>query len=126
VYYIKYLDMFEQYYAHLQEVKSVFLQHLVSSLSVSRFTVHRLRADCSPLSNGALYGRVTTPDAVKIQFIPPEDEHSIARNMSRYLILYVYYRIMELCIKLVIETNLHYEARSEKTSNYVPFCSLVV
>jgi hypothetical protein len=28
---------------------------------------------------------VTIPDAVKIQFRPPEDEHSIARNMSRYL-----------------------------------------
>jgi hypothetical protein len=25
------------------------------------------------------------PDAVKKQFRPPEDEHSIARNMSRYL-----------------------------------------
>jgi hypothetical protein len=37
-----------------------------------------------PLSTGALYGRsqrVTIPDAVKIQFWPPEDEHSIARNM---------------------------------------------
>jgi hypothetical protein len=32
----------------------------------------------SPLSTGALYGRVTIPDAVKIQFRPPEDEHSIA------------------------------------------------
>jgi hypothetical protein len=44
--------------------------------------------DFSPLSTGALYGRsqrVTIPDAVKIQFRPPEDEHSIARNMSRYL-----------------------------------------
>jgi hypothetical protein len=49
---------FEQYYAHLQEVKIVFLQHLVSSLSVKGRAVHRLRA---------------------------EDEHSIARNMSRYL-----------------------------------------
>jgi virulence-associated protein VagC len=48
-------------------------------------SLHRLRADCSPLSTGALYGRsqrVTIPDAVKIQFWPPEDEHSIARNMS--------------------------------------------
>jgi hypothetical protein len=37
---------------------------------------------------GALHGRsqrVTIPDAVKIQFWPTEDEHSIARNMSRYL-----------------------------------------
>jgi hypothetical protein len=29
--------------------------------------------------------RVTIPDAVKIQFWPLEDEHSIARNMSMYL-----------------------------------------
>jgi hypothetical protein len=42
----------------------------------------------NPLLTGALYGRsqrVTITDAVKIQFLPPEDEHSIARNMSRYL-----------------------------------------
>jgi hypothetical protein len=53
----------------------VFLQHLVSS-------------HCSLLSPGAMYGclqRVTIPDAVKIQFLPPEDEHGIAQNMSRYL-----------------------------------------
>jgi hypothetical protein len=55
MYYIKYLTSFEQYYAHLQEVKIIFLQHLVSSFSVSGRAVHRLRADCSPLSTGALY-----------------------------------------------------------------------
>jgi len=35
-------------------------------------TVCRLRADCSPLSTGILYGRlqrVTIPDAVIIQFV---------------------------------------------------------
>jgi hypothetical protein len=42
-------------------------------------------SDCSPLSTGALYGRVTIPDAVEIQLRPPEDERSIAGNMSRYL-----------------------------------------
>jgi hypothetical protein len=36
---------FEQYYAHLQEVKIVFSQHLSSSLSVRGRAVHRLRAD---------------------------------------------------------------------------------
>jgi hypothetical protein len=36
---------FEQYYAHPQEVKIVFLQHVVSSLSVSGRAVHRLRAE---------------------------------------------------------------------------------
>jgi hypothetical protein len=77
---------FEQYHAHPQEAKILFLQHLVSSLSMSGRAVQQLRADCSPLSTGALHGRVTIPDAVKIQFWPPEDEHSIARNMSRYLV----------------------------------------
>jgi hypothetical protein len=74
-------------------------------------------ADCSPLSTGALYGRlqwVTMPDAVTIQFWPPEDEHSIARNMSRIIMWYIYYRIKELCTKLVIETSFYYDARSEK------------
>jgi len=49
----------------------VLLQHLVSSLSVSSHSVHRLRADCSPLSTGALNGclrRVMIPDAVTTQF----------------------------------------------------------
>jgi hypothetical protein len=35
MHYINTSTYFEQYYAHLQEVKIVFLQHLVSSLSVS-------------------------------------------------------------------------------------------
>jgi hypothetical protein len=40
------------------------------------------------VSGRAVHGRSQTvmiPDAVEIQFWPPEDEHSIARNMSRYL-----------------------------------------
>ena len=50
----------------------VLLQHLVSSHSVNSRTVRRLRADCSPLSTGALYDRlqgVTITDAVVMQFI---------------------------------------------------------
>jgi hypothetical protein len=76
-------------------------------------TVHRLR----PLSTGALHGRlqrVTIPEAVTIQFGPPEDEHNIARSMPKIIRQYIYYRIKELCIKLVIETSLYYDARSEK------------
>jgi len=49
----------------------VLLQPLVSSLSVNGRTVCRLRADCSPLSAGILYGRlqrVTIPVAVLIKF----------------------------------------------------------
>jgi len=46
----------------------VLLQHLLSSLS---YSVHRLRADCSPLSTYALNSclrRVTITDVVTIQF----------------------------------------------------------
>jgi hypothetical protein len=57
---------------------------------------------------------VTIPDAVKIQFLPPEDEHSNVRNISRYLMQYVYYKIKELCFKLVIKTSAYYDAPSEK------------
>jgi len=42
----------------------------------------------SPLSTSILYGRlqrVTIPDAVIIQFCPPEDEHSTTRNMLRII-----------------------------------------
>jgi len=50
----------------------VLLQPLVSSLPVNGLTVCRLRADCSPLLTGILYGclqRVTIPEAVIIQFV---------------------------------------------------------
>jgi len=50
----------------------VLLQHLVSSLSVNGRTVCRLRADCSP-------------EAVVIQFCPPEDEQGTAQNMLRII-----------------------------------------
>jgi hypothetical protein len=45
----------------------VLLQHMVSSLSVSSYSVYRLRADCRPLSTGAL-NRMMIQDAVTIQF----------------------------------------------------------
>ena len=46
---------------------------------------------------------------------PPEDGHGNARNMSRIIMLYTYcYRIKVLCIKLVIETSIYYDARSEE------------
>jgi len=49
----------------------VLIQHLVSSLSVSDRPVHRLRKNCSSFSTCAPNGhllRVTTPDAVLIQY----------------------------------------------------------
>jgi hypothetical protein len=62
------LDMFRAILCSSSEGQNVLLQHLVSSsLSVSGRTVDQL----SPLSNGALNGRlqrVTIPDAVTIQF----------------------------------------------------------
>ena len=45
----------------------VLLQHLVSSLSVSSYSVHQLRADSTGALNGFLR-RVTIPGAVTIQF----------------------------------------------------------
>ena len=62
------LDMFRAIPCSSSGGQIVLLQHLVSSLSHS---VHRLRADCSPLSTGALNSclrRVPIPDAVIIQF----------------------------------------------------------
>jgi len=56
----------------------VLSQHLVSSLAVRSYSVHRLRAD-----------------------------------VEDYNVIY-YYRINKLCINLVIETSLQYDARSEK------------
>ena len=36
-----------------------------------------------------------------------------------------YYRIKELCIKLVTETSIYYDARSEKHKNISPYLSAV-
>jgi hypothetical protein len=44
------LDMFRASTRPSSGGKIVFTQHLVSSLSVNVCIVHRLRADCSPLS----------------------------------------------------------------------------
>jgi len=64
----------------------VLLQHLVSSLSVSGHTVRRLRADCSPLSTGVLNGRLSEDTRCCNNTIcPPEDEHTLARYMSRII-----------------------------------------
>ena len=91
----------------------VSLQHLVSSLSVSSQSVHRLREYCCPLSTGCLR-RVTIPDAVTIQFDPLKMSVVLLETCRGLLCNIYYYRIINLCIKLVIETSLHYESRSEK------------
>ena len=83
---------------------------------VTLHSVHRLRADC-PLSTGALNSclwRVTIPDAVTIQFDLLKMSMVLLKT-CRGLYCYIhYYRINKLCIKLVIETSLHYDAQSEK------------
>jgi len=64
--------MFRAVLCSSSEGQIVLLQHLVSSLSVNDRTVYRLRADCSLLSTGILYGRlqrVMIPDAVMVQFV---------------------------------------------------------
>ena len=58
----------------------MLVQHLVSSLSLSDCSVHRLREDLTCALNSHLK-RVTIPDAALTQFCPPEDEHNSARNM---------------------------------------------
>ena len=93
--------------------KIVFLQPLVSSLSVNGRTVCRLRA-----LNRCMVRPFTESDdtwCCNNTIWPREDEHSTAWNMSRIIMWHIYcYRIKELCIKLVIETSLYYDARSEK------------
>jgi hypothetical protein len=83
---LKSSTFFEHYPAHLQEVYvvTVYMQPLVSSLSVGDCLVHRLR------NNSFLTGaqeshlqRVTIPEVEYIQLRrrPPEDEQANARNM---------------------------------------------
>jgi hypothetical protein len=70
------LYIFRASHAHLQE-DIVYLQYPVSSRTVYCHTLHRLRADCSPLLIGALHGSIQSvriPDTANIQ-CPPEDEH---------------------------------------------------
>ena len=70
--YIIILNMFRAVLCSSSGGQIVLLQPPVSSLSVNSRTVSWLRADCSPLSTGILYGclqRVTIPEAVIIQFV---------------------------------------------------------
>jgi len=66
--------MFRPHCSHLQATNAHFayvLEQLLFVFDLYNKTVCRLRADCSPLSTGILYGclqRVTIPDAVIIQF----------------------------------------------------------
>ena len=74
---------FEHYPAHLQEVYVVivYMQPLVSSLSVDDCLVHRLRKNCSFLTGAqdSHLQRVTIPEAAYIQLRrePPEDEQGM-------------------------------------------------
>jgi hypothetical protein len=70
----------------------------------------------SPLSTAAMnicLRRVTIPDAVTLQF-DLLNMNMVLLEICRGLQYNIYYyRINNLCIKLVIETSLHYDARSE-------------
>ena len=70
--YITILNMFRAARCSSSGGHIVLPQPLVSSPSVNSRTVCRLRADCSPLSTGILYGclqRLAIPEAVVIQFV---------------------------------------------------------
>jgi hypothetical protein len=56
VYYIIILDMFRAISCSSSGGQIVLLQHLISSVSVSSYSVRWLRADCNPLSTG-MHGR---------------------------------------------------------------------
>ena len=81
---LKSSTFFEHYPAHLQEVYVVivYMQPLVSSLSVGDCLVHRLRKNYSGAQDSHLQ-RVTIPEAayIQLQRRPPEDEQGNARKM---------------------------------------------
>jgi hypothetical protein len=88
MYYIKYLYMFRVILCSSSGRQNcIFTASGIVTLYERPYSAP-VESGLSPLPTGALHGhsqRVTIPDSVKIQFLPPEDEHSIARNMSRYL-----------------------------------------
>ena len=71
-------------------------------------SVHRLRADSSPLSTGTMNGflwRVTIPDAVTMQFDLLKLSMVLLETCRELQCNIYYYRINKLWIKLVIETS---------------------
>ena len=87
---------FEHYPSHLQEVYVVivYMQPLVSSLSVGDCPVHQLTG-----AQDSHLQRVTITEAAYIQLRrrPPEDEQGNARNMYRILINVLYVNKQEFC-----------------------------
>ena len=64
----------------------------VISLSVNSRTVCRLRADCSPLSTGILYGRlqrVTIPEAVIVQIVLLKMSKVLLKHVEDYNVTYI-------------------------------------
>jgi hypothetical protein len=84
-YYIIILDVFRAIPCSSSGGQIVLLQHLVSSL----YSVHRLRADSeeSALNRCTEYLLTESADTICCNntIWPPEDEHCIARNMSRII-----------------------------------------
>jgi hypothetical protein len=111
MYYIKYLDMFRAILCSFSGSQNCIF-------TTSGIVTLCKRPCSAPVESGLQSAlnrlqRMMIPDVVKMQFWPPEDEHIIVRNISSYLMKYIYYRIKELCIKLVIKTSLYYDSRSE-------------
>jgi len=72
--------MFRSSSAHLQEDTTVYMQHVVLSLSTrvrGGLLVHSLseNSSCVPTGHHELPYRETVPYAACIQLYPPEDEH---------------------------------------------------
>ena len=67
--------MFRASSAHLQEDVVVYMQHMVSSLSIRVLVACRYAASCISTGRQELLQRVTVPYAASIQLCPPEDEH---------------------------------------------------
>jgi hypothetical protein len=77
MYYIIVLDMFQAILCSSSGDQSALLQHLVSSFSVSGRTMHRCTV--RPLTES------DDTRCCNNKIWPPEDENSIARNMSRII-----------------------------------------
>jgi hypothetical protein len=70
-----------------------------------------------PVESGALNSclrRVTISDAVTVQFDLLKMSVVLLETCRGLKCNIYYYRINKLCMKLVIETSLHYDARPEK------------
>jgi hypothetical protein len=89
MYYIIILDVFRAISCSSSGGQIVLLQHLVSSFSVSSAPVE---SGLQSALNRFTEWLLTESDDTRccnITILPPEDEHGIARNMSRIIMQYI-------------------------------------